>query len=35
MKIAVASDHAGFSLKEEIKVILEKEGKSDRSHVVL
>lgn len=26
MKIAVASDHAGFSLKEEIKMFLEKEG---------
>lgn len=26
MKIAVASDHAGFSLKEEIKVFLQKEG---------
>lgn len=26
MKIAIASDHAGFSLKEEIKVLLEKEG---------
>ncbi|MBC2578735.1 ribose 5-phosphate isomerase B [Clostridium sp. DJ247] len=26
MKIAVASDHAGFSLKEEVKALLEKEG---------
>ncbi len=26
MKIAVACDHAGFSLKEEVKVFLEKEG---------
>lgn len=26
MKIAVANDHAGFSLKEEIKAYLEKEG---------
>lgn len=26
MKIAVACDHAGFSLKEEIKVFLENEG---------
>lgn len=26
MKIAVASDHAGFSLKEEIKIFLEKQG---------
>lgn len=26
MKIAIASDHAGFDLKEEVKVLLEKEG---------
>lgn len=26
MKIAVASDHAGFSLKEEVKAYLESEG---------
>jgi ribose 5-phosphate isomerase B len=26
MKIAVASDHAGFALKEEVKTLLEKEG---------
>jgi ribose 5-phosphate isomerase B len=26
MKLAVASDHAGFGLKEEIKDLLEKEG---------
>lgn len=26
MKIAMASDHAGFSLKEEVKALLEKEG---------
>lgn len=26
MKIAVASDHAGFSLKKEVKALLEKEG---------
>lgn len=26
MKIALASDHAGFEVKEQIKVLLEKEG---------
>lgn len=26
MKIAIASDHAGFDLKEEVKALLEKEG---------
>lgn len=26
MKIAIASDHAGFDLKQEVKILLEKEG---------